>query len=244
MLSSHTRVSTNSISPCVVAVSRCLALATVLLSGCLNPSAIIVGFDIDLHVASVGPAGPLWASRAEEISKTVRKPIELDPFGNTVYRGPMFESGFGASKGGFGVSLTNTGPHKICFRFDEARLSSNFQPVSVSLKSWPAPDLDEERRMGMARYAASRRAAGRQLLPATCLAPGEERTIYSYSDMKELFPNSMMFNVAHLQHVPELNPNGVGNWVKLHLPIEVAGRRENLEFTMTAKRSYARASYY
>ena len=47
-----------------------------------------------------------------------------------------------------------------------------------------------------------------------------------------------------ISHVAKLNPDGVGNWFKLHLPMEVAGRRENLEFTMTASKSHARTTYY
>lgn len=236
----------NLFSAGIFVLLRCLPFALASLGGCLTPSAIIIGFDVDLQVVSVGPSGVLWSSRPEQISKTVPKPIELDRFGDTVYRGPMFKAGFGVANTSIGVSLANNSAGEICFRFDEARLSTNFQSTSVAVRGWPPVDADEERRVGWKQYWALRRATGKLPLPKTCLAPGEQRVEngVSVADMKEIFPSGMMFNVAHPENVPKLESNGIGNWVKLYLPIDVAGGRENLEFTMTARQSVARASYY
>ena len=185
----------------------------------------------------------MGTAKPEEISKPAPLHKELDPFGSTIYRGPLFEAIFAATRGGFVVSLTNTSASEICFRFDEARLSSNYQETNMALRIFSP--VDPLIRPNMTKEDLDKlRAGGPQKMEKACLIPGAKRRVPCYLAVKDFFPSGFMFNVAHPEHVPKLEPNGIGNWVKLYLPIDLAGRRENLVFTMTARQSHARASYH
>ena len=53
-----------------------------------------------------------------------------------------------------------------------------------------------------------------------------------------------MFNVSWPKGQTALIENGVGNWIKIVLPIEYEGKRETLNVTLTVKDSKARISHY
>jgi hypothetical protein len=220
-----------------------LVLSVATLGGCLNPSAIIISYDIDLQVKGVGPSGAVWSAMPNEISKPAPSPRALDPVGLPKYSGPLFEVEFAATQGGFTVHLANNSAIEICFRFDEAHLASNFQASGAPLRIFPPTAWRELPRLTKEDLDKIR-ASGPQKMDKACLAPGEMRRIPCYLDMKTFFPSGIMFNVSHPPHVAKLDPTGIGNWMRLHLPMETAGRREEIEFTMTARKSFARKTYY
>jgi hypothetical protein len=53
-----------------------------------------------------------------------------------------------------------------------------------------------------------------------------------------------MFNVRWPEGEANLVERGVGNWIRISLPIEYAAKRETLEVTLTVKDSKARISHY
>ena len=80
--------------------------------------------------------------------------------------------------------------------------------------------------------------------PSLCFPPGKSAHVSLGPDLSMLFPNQTMFNVRWPEGHTNLIENGIGNWIKIVLPIEYDGKRETLEVTLTAKDSKARISYY
>ena len=57
-------------------------------------------------------------------------------------------------------------------------------------------------------------------------------------DLTSLFPSGKMFNVSMPARGPAKFDNGVGNWLKVRMPIEYEGIREEIEFKLTAKEAF------
>jgi hypothetical protein len=79
---------------------------------------------------------------------------------------------------------------------------------------------------------------------ALCLAPGDGAAFSLVADLRELFPSGNMFNVRWLDNEPQLVDRGIGNWLKLALPLEHGNGREALEVTFTAKDSRVWLQYH
>ena len=220
-----------------------LLLIAMVCVGCIHPTAILIFFDIDLQVSRVGASGPARSSPADVIRTMEASAKVRDPDGRTVYRDPLFEIGFAAGDRSFSVLVVNIATEKICFRFDDARVASNFQTTKVPLRTFRPGDW---RTMHLRTQADEDkiRAKGYQQVEKVCLAPGQKVRVPCYWKTQDFFPSGMMFNVAHEKHVAKLIPDGIGNWIKLQLPIEVAGRTDVFEFKMTATGSHARPTYY
>lgn len=228
-----------------IAHKRALLLAAIgcNLAGCLTPSAISVLFDVELAVTGTRADGSVWHASAAEILKGKPSPKEFDPYGPTIFRRHDFEVSFVVIKNGFGVELTNLTSMPVCFRFDLARLSSNFDPAPKVLRSMPEFREGEYSRMTAADWER-RLATGALPMNKVCVEPGFSKPVYSFDNRIASFPSGKMFNVSYPKDAPVLNPDGVGNWAKLHLPIEFGSRREDVEFKLTARQSRARAMYY
>ncbi len=226
-----------------ISLFACLPLALGLLGGCIHPSAILVSFDIDLAVSSKSPTGATWTAKADEIVRLPPSPKALDPFNGAIFRGQKFEAKFAAAKGAFEITVINLSAIETCFRFDKAHVSSNYRTHPLPLRGFKPTDwrqLHRQTKEDIERI----RAAGPQVVEKACLGPGEQKRIPFYLTTKDYFPSGMMFNVAHPQHVAKLDPNGVGNWMKLDLPVESAGQSDVFEFKMIAMHSHARTTYY
>ena len=80
--------------------------------------------------------------------------------------------------------------------------------------------------------------------PSLCFAPNKATSISLGPDLSALFPNLTMFNVKWPDGEPNLTERGIGNWLKIVMPIEYDGKRETLEVKLTARDSKARLSNY
>ena len=63
-------------------------------------------------------------------------------------------------------------------------------------------------------------------------------------DLRELFPSGKMFNVRWPEGEPRLLDQGIGNWLRIALPVEYGGKRESMEVMLTVADSKARVSHY
>jgi hypothetical protein len=220
-----------------------LASIVVSLAGCLKPSSIGVLFDIDLEVRGSRADGSTWQANATNISKGKPSPKEFDPYGDTIFRNREIEANFAVIKSGFSVVLSNLTPSTICFRFDQAKLSSNFEPTPKVLRT-----VLSLRDGGYPRITEAERLKGIEVGPVPmnkiCVEGGGSMHIACFDRQMAAFPSGKMFNIAYPNDAPVLNPDGIGNWAILHLPVEYADRRESLEFKMTATQSRARAKYW
>jgi hypothetical protein len=221
-----------------------LAIGFSLAGGCIHPTAILVSFDIDLEATKQGPNGIVWAAAREEIIRLPPSPKAADPFNGTIFRGRKFEVKFVAVKSGFVAYLTNLTTFETCFRFDEAKVSSSSRPLALPLRAFRPLDWRIDLpRMKKEDYE-NRKAAGPQVVEKVCLGAGELRSVPFYLAIEEFFPSGIMFNASHPPHETKLEKDGVGNWLKLLVPIEMNNEIEILEFKMTAVSTRARAAYY
>ena len=166
----------------------------------------------------------------------------LPPFDAVRYETNVLSWTFGTGTLGFGGSVMNLSASPLCLRFDEARLASNLHtaeiPLSVSSVShtltggWTILGSTDPKKL---RYFAP---------PSLCFMPNKSTSISLGPDLSALFPNLTMFNVKWPDGDPNLTERGIGNWLKIVLPIEYDGKRETLEVKLTATDSKARLSNY
>ena len=177
----------------------CGSLAIVFLAACTHLGALQL--EIDLGVAVSGPSqdGRVWHSRAEEFSPTPEFKQSAAKYQAVAYNGALFSWRFfvaGPISGGnvksgsrIGNAIRCNVSTPICFRFDQARLSSSMHPEPLPLHvNWT-------------------RVAGKPVFPVqptygTAYTPDTHCFGQAYSqfdfgpEFEGLFPNGTMFNIA------------------------------------------------
>jgi hypothetical protein len=221
---------------------RALLLAGLVATTAGCAGTVIVDYAIEAQVSGRDAAGHVWRARPEEITFLPRPPGLLSPFDAVQYRSDLFEWIFGTGSLGLGGKVTNLSPNPMCLRFDEARLTSNMKTGEVPLlvSSWRRFADGQLTRLGSTRPENRRYFVP----PSVCLDPGKYASISFAPDLQELFPTGKMFNVRWPEGEANLVERGVGNWIRISLPIEYAAKRETLEVTLTVKDSKARISHY
>ena len=204
---------------------------------CTGCGTVLVDFDINA-TASIREEGGV-ATRVIEGVEVRRYPNALNPFEAVQFsdQGIVWTVTTGAN--GFGGMVKNLDTSQLCFRFDRARVASNFMPAG-------APLIVNHAYLGKGRTIGSTLPEERPQLtpPAICLEPGEERELAFKPDMRGLFPNDRMFNVRWIDRRAELLESGIGNWFRFSVPLERSCKRQALDVTLTPKDARARTSYY
>ena len=211
----------------------------VVTAGCESIRTVIVevDFDVDLQIRDA-TNNALIVMKHEIVKK--RHPQAASPYPNIHYNSPLFEWIIGASPGGIGYFFKSNLKQPICFRFDQAMLTSNFKPSPTPLGvTW-------------ARYGA----IGGQIkvdrssiyapgtMPSLCASPDKGATFAFVADYSDLFPSGQLFNINQQGKSSHYTEHGAGKWLKMRMPIEYEGKREIMEVTFTAINSIARFSYY
>ena len=214
------------------------ALLSATTTGCASMQTLIIDIDVDAQVAGRDSAGRMWQAAAGEIVRQQRHPQAASPFGHVVYRGKVFEWRFDADVGGFGYSIQSLVSEPVCFRFDQARLTSNMQvheiPLRVSRYA-RAGETSQRNNVGEKRFVDA---------PALCFNSGAAGSGFGLLvDLAELFPSGNNFDIRWKDKDPDLLNRGVGNWIKIRVPYEYEGKREEIEVTLTVKDSKGRISY-
>ena len=201
----------------------------------------IVDVEIDVQVAGRDADGRAWRAAPGEIAKQTRHPQSTSPFANTVYEGPLFEWRFLAGTKSLGYVIRNKVAGPLCFRFDQARLTSNMQPKEIPMQ------VNSVRQSSPSKpFVPVRNQPGEKPMftpPSLCFVQGELTAIGLVVDMAELFPSGNMFDIKWEGMDTRLLNRGIGNWLKIRVPIEYAGKREEVEITLTATNSAARWAY-
>jgi hypothetical protein len=232
------------VNPRIVStLSRILTIAGLVWSaaGCESMRTVIIDVDFDVQLQVRDSSGRIQRAAPEELVKK-RHPKAASPFPYVDYQGKLFEWSIGASDGSLGYFIRSNLREPVCFRFDEARLTSNFQQKEVPL------------RVQWARYGPLRgEILVRKSLsgddayfvaPSICAAPDKGSTFGFVADFSELFPNGQMFNINQKRKSLKYSEHGAKNWLKIRMPIEYEGKREELEVIFTANGSKARFSYH
>lgn len=223
--------------------TRSLALLLGALAGLVGcAGTVVVDFAIEAKVNRRDAAGRPVAQRPQEISILPRPAGLLSPFSAVHYETEVLAWAFGTGTDGFGGGVRNLTTGPMCFRFDEAKLASNLYPAEIALSvsvvahtlsgGWTVLGSTDPKKL---RYFAP---------PSLCFAPNKSVSLTIGPDLSVLFPNLTMFNVKWPDGEPNLNERGIGNWLKIVVPIEYDGKREILEVRLTATDSKARLSNY
>lgn len=197
---------------------------------------LIIDVDLDVQVGGRDAAGRPWQAASAEIIRQPRHPQAASPFANVDYKGKVFEWKFGADPGSFGDSIHSKIAGPLCFRFDQARLTSNMQSKEIPLRvssAWYDGRFIIRNNVGENRFVDA---------PSLCFSE-KVHAVGLLPDLSQLFPSGKMFNIRSSGKDPNLLDRGVGNWIKIRVPIEYEGKREEIEVTLTAKDSKGRISY-
>jgi hypothetical protein len=237
-----------------------LSLVTVFATtSCASIGTVIVDLDYTVDVVVHSEAGKmLWRARPEQIVAVARHPQAGNPFSPSRFVTPDFEWQVSADRTSLGGGLISKLNLPVCLRFDQASISSNFQATPKYLHKPPGGGKgligdDSGHEDAQKAVLAAEAAKGRKVIPLLgqwpewpiACAPALGRFNFGYSvNFSELFPTAKLFNVNQTGKDVNYSERGVGNWLKITVPVEYAGKREILEMTLTGKDSRARMSYH
>lgn len=213
------------------------AAVFLLVAGCHSIGSHIVHTELDVQVAGRDAEGHAWRAAPGTIVKQKRHTQSRSPFSNTVYDGELFEWRFLVDPTSLGYAIRSKVPGPLCFRFDQARLTSNLQPKEIPMQASAVQQSSPSKPFVPAKNPPGKRP---MFTPQPLCFEQGELTVFGFVvDMAELFPSGNMFNIKWEGKETKLIDRGVGNWLKIRLPIEYQGKREELEITLTATDSVA-----
>jgi hypothetical protein len=224
------------------AIARTLASVAMLLSGsaCTLLGTHDVAMDVDAELKLRNGPSDAWSPIAGENVKS-RDPRSVAPFPSTTYRSKLLDWHIVVSPHSVGYSIRSNLPGALCIRFDEARMTSNLHdgalPLQVTyVEHGPAPTL-----RNTSGIAPELRPAFTP--PPLCFPAGENTKFGFVLPVTKLFPSGRLFNVKWEGNSTILQNRGIGNWLRIRVPIEHDGKREELEITVILKDSAARLIY-
>jgi hypothetical protein len=241
---------------------RALALSIVTVFGttsCASLGTVIVEYDHSIDVIARNDEGTeLWRAGPDQIVPVTRHPAAGNPFSVPEFVAPNFRWRVIAGWASLGGSIVSTTNSPVCLGFDQASISSNFQATPKYLHKPPGGGKgligdDSGHEDAQKAVLAAEAAKGRKVIPLlgrwpewpVACAPALGRFNFGYSvNFSELFPTAKLFNTNQTGKDLSYTERGVGNWLKITVPVEYAGKREILEMTLTGKDSRARMSYH
>lgn len=208
-----------------ISILRRVAVCTLLASAFIAGGAgcaflfgtVVVDVELDVEISGRDAAGNVWHAEAREFSKR-RHPQSVSPFPNVHYEGHIFEWRIVAGQSSLGYFIRSRVAGLVCFRFDQAQLSSNFYPSPIPLR--------------VKGYLLSG--------DDTCFSAEKGGPVGMDLVLTDLFPSGQLFNINQSGHSTAYSETGVGNWLKITVPIEYLGKREIVDVTLTARESRAR----
>ncbi|MBL8523262.1 MAG: hypothetical protein JNN20_06215 [Betaproteobacteria bacterium] len=223
-------------APLYLLITICALLFT---SGC---STVRVNFDLDINVTGRDADGRAWQSEPKDITTRLLSARSSSSFPLKQYDHPAFRWIVSMGAQTFGGSIRSKLDSPVCFRFDQARISSNMRQDDIPFGVFDSFQIQAPQ-PPMPAYRVDRTKM--KWPPGFCFAPISNAfdTFWFMPDLSLLFPNKRMFNVTWQEFEIEKMQRGKGNWLKLKVPVEYQGKREELEFTFTVIDAEARYVY-
>lgn len=198
--------------------------------------------DMDVGAALSVRSGPtaIWSPMIGENVKTRdARSVALVP--STTFQSKLLDWRLVMSPISVGYFIKSNVPGKLCLRFDLARIRSNmhegelpFQVTFVEHGSGPTQRNTSDVPPEMKPAFSS---------PPLCFSEGESAKFGFVLPETKLFPSGKLFNLKWEGNSTVLLDRGVGNWLKLRVPIEHEDKREELEITLILKDAAARLIY-
>lgn len=232
-------------------ILACIFLAP-LAANCESMRTVGANFALDVQVKGRDAEGVAWQATAAQITARPSDTRASSPFPHKQYLGKDFTWEFSAGASGIGGGIRSLKSSPVCFRFDEAKLTSNMNAkptrlqVSQVMSNKPFeaqidPRLDKK----LVPLGILRPKKGDEYLftpPTLCFAADKQGGFHFAIDLSALFPSGHMFNVSWKND--KLVGTGIGNWLKMMVPIEYEGKREEIEVTLVATDSRLSISYH
>jgi hypothetical protein len=206
-------------------------------AGCASLGTVVVGFDLDVEVAERDPDGRALRTGKDEIIKQPRNSKTAPTFSDVRYQGKVLMWETGATFDGFGYAIQSQVSGSVCLRFDQARLTSNMQEKEVAMRVSRVRQGPPQ--SPTIQIPQNRNEIGFFVAPQLCFSREKIDNFFLAPDLSALFPSGKMFNVSWSGNAPNLLEHGIGNWLKIHVPVEYEGKRQEFEVTLTAKDSKA-----
>lgn len=204
-------------------------------SGCTS---VTTHFAVDAQIAVRDDGGRVTSATPDAITQLPVGPNVESPFPRVQYEHKAFTLKISASENGLWGTLRGKIASEVCFRFDQALLTSNMHTPEVPLRV----SLGTLYRGAKALIVRASKRDGNKstALPPLCLSANQDDYFSFHPDVSELFPNQRMFNSISPQNSVDALERGIGNWLKMMVPVEYDGKREALEVKLTATDSKAK----
>ncbi len=205
------------------------------LCACAGLGTVMADFDIE-GTARLEQAG--MASRAETVPliKLKTAPQRASPFPGLRYEGPMLAAEMVIDTVALDAQFSNRSDTALQLRFDQATMSSKQQPQEMALLSWGGVVK------GVLVVQPSKHALVKAL-PMT-LQPGERAHVTLSPSYAGLYPSRRLFGVRFADKQAALLDDGIGNALRLRIPVEQDGKRYSLVLDLTARQARARTAYF
>ncbi len=204
------------------------------LAACDSVRTIIADFDIDGTVQILAADDSKVEVESKKLAKAAHDPKRLSPFPVLIYDGNLFHAKLIINSDTFRGEFINTSAASIHIRFDEASVSSNVHKGEIALVASTAT----------VKGAHVKGKNGMSLrMPAMRLAPGERGSVYAAPKCAGLFPTGRLFGVRFDDNAIALLDTGVGNSIRMRIPIDVDGKRVLAVFDFKATQANVRSSY-
>lgn len=229
----------------IIHAPRCWIVAAAMLlplSGC---GTVIVEFDLDARVteATTGNNVPGTKRPDGAVRSLPAVPGALPSFTPVQYVTPLFDWTIAAGTLGLGGNLSSRTQERLCLRFDQAAVESNFQREERPLLIYHSAVF---RNGKWSQNGSTKKEKMHNVFtaPPLCVTSGDPVEFGFAIDVSQLFPSKKMFNVSWSDNEPILQDKGIGNWLKLVVPIESPTDRRVLQVLLTVKDSKARIANY
>ncbi|MCA2999859.1 MAG: hypothetical protein ING75_14785 [Rhodocyclaceae bacterium] len=196
-------------------------------------------FALDIRVSGTDSNGAKWKATPEQVTGSDTGQQVASAFQSKVFSSDVFRWKFAIGATGIGGDFENRTGTPLCIRFDQARLSSNFRTEPVPLRVSQVIHAPHKR-----EWFIQRRKPGEPaqfVPPKLCFTSGQPEYFSLAPDASEIFPSSKLFNV---RFDGAQSGQGIGNWVKLNVPVDIDGKTEALEIVFTARDSKLTVSYH
>jgi hypothetical protein len=227
-------------SPCKLRARLNILLAAAcvpLFAGCAGT--VIVDYALTAKLSGLEASGDFWQASSHEFRHITLHPQASTPFRPLRYEGRDFDWEFVVNPQAFGGAVQNKTQTRLCLFLDQGKLSSNLHSGEIPIRSkfyYRYTGGDEAR--------VERRESVAFSPPPFCLRPSVKGSFMLDADLATLFPTGRMFNVRWPAYEATPAGKGIGNWIRIKVPMERNGKREELDLTLTVIDSAARSSYY
>jgi hypothetical protein len=209
------------------------------MSGCGAIGTQGANFAIDLNVQGVDSNGKVWRAQPDELKTSTPNPKALSQFPEIAYEGTRLRWQFALGSSGFTGTIQNKTTASFCVRFDQAMLTSNFQSQPVPMRV-----TQVIQKAHMKDWLILRGAKGEIKVfdpPKLCFTPMQSELYMISIEAYALFPSGNLFNI---NHEGAKTGQGIGNWLRIQVPVEYDGKPESMDITFKVTDSKLTISYH